>query len=314
MEPLGGHDLQKMLAVCARRLAAAGLLLTATAPTGAPWAALAAVPPPAEPSLEQLDQACSRRRQRGDLPGLRQLQRQLLLVRPAPQPLPVVLANADALLRCGAPDAALLVLNRFSPAPGPEQVQWTLLQWRAANAALDHRLAAEALRRLASAAGRSLEQLQVPVSQGTAGRWRTMAALDLLASHLDALGQRDQAAQLLLASRTPGVETAQRLSQAVSWSSSLPLESRLRWLELALEQAAAAGSWGLAAELLDQQLALLEDQPPALRRKVEERRRRLSRSIDDAVQLNPRAVRSPRDPGGHAVTPAPVPASAPSQP
>ena len=311
MEPLGGHDLQTMAAASARRFAGAGLMLAVAV---APWTGAAAVPPKPPQTLEQLDQACSSARQRGNVSELRLLQRQLLLVRPAPQPLPVVLANADALLRCGAPDGALLVLNRFSPAPGPEQVQWTLLQWRAANAALDHRLAADALRRLASAAGRSLEQLQLPVSQEAPGRWRTMAALDLLASHLDAMGQRDQAALVLLASRTPGVETAQRLSQAVSWSSSLPLESRLRWLELALEQAAAAGSWGLAAELLDQQLALLEDQSPALRRRVEERRRRLSRSIDDAAQLKPQAVRSPRDPGGHAATPAQVPAPAASQP
>jgi len=269
------------------------------------WAA-APAPPEAGLTIEQLDQACQQARQGGTSTSLRALQRLLLLVRPAPQPLPVVLANADALLRCGAPDSALVVLNRYRPAPGAEQIQWSLLQWRAAAAALDHRLAAEALRQLAAASGRSLEALQVPVGQDAEGRWQTQAALDLLAGHLDALGQRRQAAQLLLASRTPGVVNAQRLAQAVAWSeATMPLEERQRWLETALDQAAAAGAWGLAAALLDQQLALLDQQPSPQRLKLEERRRRLGRRLDDSQAINPASVRSPRDPGGHAATDQP---------
>lgn len=269
------------------------------------WAAAPALPK-ASAALEQLDEACQLARQRGAITSLRQLQRRLLLVSPAPQPLPVVLANADALLRCGAPDSALVVLNRYSPAPGAEQIQWSLLQWRAAAAALDHRLAAEALRQLVAASGRSLEALQVPVTQDAQGRWQNQAALDLLAGHLDALGQRQQAAQLLLSSRTPGVVSAQRLAQAVAWSeASMPLEERQRWLETALDQAAAAGAWGLAAALLDQQLALLDQQPSPQRLKLEERRRRLSRRLDDSQAINPAAVRSPRDPGGHAAAAQP---------
>lgn len=266
-------------------------------------AAAATQAPHRSDALEQLDQACTTARAQGDLHALRGLQHQLLGVRPAPQSLPVVLANADALLRCGAPDSALTVLNRFSPSPGAEQVQWLLLRWRAATAALDHRLAAETLRQLAQATGRSLEALAVPVSQNSGGGWIQRSGLDLLAGHLDAMGQREQAAQLLLSARSTGVVAAERLSQAVAWSPSMPLAERERWLEQALEQAAAAGAWGLAAALLDQHLALLVDQPPALRQRVEARRQRLSRRIDDAAQLDPSRVRSPRDPGGHAAGP-----------
>ena len=268
------------------------------------WAAAPPSPRP-QASLQQLDEACQAARQRGALQSLRLLQRDLLQVSPAPQPLPVVLANADALLRCGAPDGALVVLNRYSPAAGAEQIQWSMLQWRAAAAALDHRLAAEALRQLALASGRSLEALQVPVGQDAKGRWQNQIALELLAGHLDALGQRQQAAQLLLSSRTPGVVSAQRLAQAVAWAgATMPLEERQRWLEKALDQAAAAGAWGLAAALLDQQLALFE-QPSPQRLKLEERRRRLGRRLDDSQAVNPAAVRSPRDPGGHAAAPQP---------
>jgi hypothetical protein len=259
-------------------------------------------------TLDRLDVACQQARQRGELQQLRTLQRRLLLVSPAPQPLPVVLANADALLRCGAPDSALVVLDRYRPAPGPEQVQWSLLQWRAASAALDHRLAAEALRSLAAATGRPLEQLDVPVADAGRGRWQSQPALDLLAGHLEALGQREQAAQLLFASRGTGVIRAERLAQAVAWSPALPLEARLRWLEQALDQAAAAAAWGLAVSLLDQQLLLLQDQPAALRQPVEQRRLRLGRRLDDNAAMAPERVRSPRQPGGHAATPSPAPA------
>ena len=306
MGRLGGHELLRQAARGRCSLIAAALL--ALAGWGPVFAAPSRGPSlPTSTGLDALVRACTTARQAAELPRLRAIQALLLQARPAPQPLAVVLANAEALLRCGAPDGALVVLNRYSPAPGPETVPWTLLQWRAAAAALDHRLAAQALNRLVAAAGLSLEGLQVPVAEDDKGRWRTMAALDLLVGHLDALGQRDEAVALLLASRTPGVETAQRWSQAVSWSGSSPLASRLGWLDRALDQAAAAGAWGLAASLLDQQLELLRDQPAALRRRVEERRRRLSRRIDDEASLRPKAVRSPRDPGGHAAIPDPVP-------
>ena len=95
--------------------------------------------------LEQLDVAC-RQSAEADLgERLRQLQQRLLTLHPAPQPLEVVLANADVLLSCRAPSQAMDVLNRFGPAAGAERVQWLQLQWRAASAGLDHRRAALAL-------------------------------------------------------------------------------------------------------------------------------------------------------------------------
>ncbi|NDC34926.1 MAG: hypothetical protein EBZ51_05975 [Synechococcaceae bacterium WB9_2_112] len=298
-EPGRGPWLRRRLAMGQLSLLAA---LVGTVLLSLDWqgSALAQQTIKTRPSLDALELACREARAQGDLKALKLLQLDLLRVRPAPQPLAVVLANADALMRCGAPDSALLVLNRYSPSPGAEQVQWLLLQWRAANGALDHRLAAEALRRLVSASGRNLEALLVPVAQDDKGRWQTRSALDLLAAHLEALGQRDQAAELLLSGRATGVVAAQRLSQAVSWSLSMSPQLRQRWLEQALAQAAAAGAWGLAAAVLDQQLALLADQPAAARQKLEERRRRLSRRLDDAATLNPETVRSPRAPGGHA--------------
>lgn len=299
---VSGSWLNRLRRACRLPLAALAVSV------GLPALGLAAGPPSAEPvpvTLEQLDLACQQARSNGELQRLRGLQRSLLLVRPAPQPLPVVLANADALLRCGAPDSALAVLNRFSPAPGAEQVQWLLLQWRAAQAALDHRLAAEALRQLAEASGISLGQLQVPVAQNGRGRWQERTAVDLLAGHLDALGQQQEAAQLLLAHPGSGVAGAERLAQAVRWSPALPAAERERLLEQALEQAAAARAWGLASELLDAQLALLDAQPSERRRQLEARRRRLAQRIDDVQTLQPQAVRSPRDPGGHAATTQP---------
>jgi hypothetical protein len=286
------------------RTLAAGLMATVATAATALGGSVQAGAEPAQ-GLEALDQACLVARQRGDLQALRSIQRKLLMVSPAPQPLAVVLANADALLRCGAPDAALTVLNRFSPAPGAESVQWLLLQWRAANGALDHRLAAESVRRLVVATGQSLEQLQLPLAPQPNGRWQTQAALDLLAGHLEAMGQPDQAALVLSGSRSPGVVSAQRLSQAARLATTTPLAERLRWLDLALEQAAASSAWGLAMSLLDQQLLLLADQPAEQRRQVEQRRLRLAQRLDDAATLNPAAVRSPRAPGGHAAVSQP---------
>jgi hypothetical protein len=90
----------------------------------------------------------------------------------------------------------------------------------------------------------------------------------------------------------------------------LPAVEQDRLLELALEQAAAAGAWGLVGQILDQQLALGQGIPERTERteRAAERRLRLSRGIDDAYaewllgrtpELE-RQLRSPRSPGGHA--------------
>ena len=115
---------------------------------------------------------------------------------------------------------------------------------------------------------------------------------------------------------------AERLAQAVLLLDGLPAVEQERLLELALEQAAAAGSWGLVAQILDQQLALVGSSPQASARAAE-RRLRLSGALDDAygewlqrrgdpASLTPqgeleRQLRSPRSPGGHAASPPSAP-------
>jgi hypothetical protein len=260
-------------------------------------------------TLEELEQACAPVIAADRLDRLRQLRDRLLSLHPAPQPLPVVLANAEVLLRCRQPSAALLVLDRISPAPGAERLQWLLLQWRAAQADLDHRRAALALERLTAARPERLEALQLPVLVREDGSVLTRPALDLLAEHLQARGFPQAAAQLLLASRDPGVAGARRRLEALALLQGLPAEEREALLEVALDQAAAAGAWGLAAELLDAQAALPSE-------RARQRRLRLSPRIDDAygewrmlgsdpatgarrAELE-RQLRSPYSPGGHA--------------
>ena len=77
--------------------------------------------------------------------------------------LELVQANAEALMSCGAPEAAAVVLNRYLPRVGDERRQWLLLRWRAAAAALDHRQAALALRRLVDG---NLKALDAPLFPG----------------------------------------------------------------------------------------------------------------------------------------------------
>ncbi|MFM7267201.1 MAG: hypothetical protein ACKOZT_01255 [Cyanobium sp.] len=226
-------------------------------------------------SLEELALGCERAQAEDRLDRLRMIRDRLLTLLPAPQPLPVILANAEVLLCCRQPEAALKVLDRLSPTPGAERVQWLLMQWRAANAALDHRRAAFAIERLTASRPERLDQLLLPVQRRDDGTVVSRPALDLLAEHQRARGFSRAAAELLLASRDTGVAGAQRRLEAVRALRQLPRDQREALLESALEQAAAAGAWGLVAELLDAQAAL-----PSSR--ALERRLRLSPRIDDA--------------------------------
>jgi hypothetical protein len=274
-------------------------------------------------SLEELALACQRVSDDDRLDRLRQLRERLLLIHPAPQPLAVVLANAEVLLRCQQPPAALTVLDRISPAAGAERVQWLLLEWRAAHAAIDHRRAAFALERLAAARPAQLEALALPLARRADGSVVSRSALELLADHQQARGFPLAAAELLLASQDPGVEGAQRRLRAVRLLQALPPQEREGLLELALDQAAAVGAWGLVAELLDAQAALPSE-------RARQRRLRLSPRLDDAygewqmLGQDPAAaarraqleaqLRSPRSPGGHSPPPAPAGPTLPAQP
>lgn len=272
--------------------------------------------------LEQLDAACRQSAEADQLERLRQLQQRLLTLHPAPQPLEVVLANADVLLSCRAPSEAMDVLNRFGPAAGAERVQWLQLQWRAAAAGLDHRRAALALERLRKESGTSLDAIALPLQRREDGTVISRPALELLALHLESRGFPRVGGELLVRARQGGLGGALRLQQAVGLLAELPASQREALLEAALEQAAAAEAWGLVAELLDTQAALPSERAVA-------RRLRLSGRIDDAYgewrwrredpaaaprtrQLEIR-LRSPRDPGGHAAD-LPVPATEPVPP
>ena len=274
-------------------------------------------------TLEQLAEGCQRVVAEERLDRLRQIRERLLLILPAPQPLPVVLANAEVLLSCHQPQAALTVLDRISPAAGAERLQWLLMEWRAAQAAMDHRRAALALERLGAARPARLEALLLPVLRREDGSVVSRPALDLLAEHLQARGFPQAAATLLLASQEPGVSGAQRRLEAVRLLQALPSEERDALLESALDQAAAVGAWSLVGELLDAQATLPSE-------RARQRRLRLSPRIDDAygewliLRQDPaasarsseleRRLRSPEAKGGHRQAPPPaasLPASVP---
>jgi hypothetical protein len=258
---------------------------------------------------EVLGQACLQAIQEDRRDRLRQLQERILALHPSPQPLEVVFGDAELLLACKAPAAALTVLDRFGPGPGPKRTQWLLLQWRAATDALDHRLAALALERLTAGLPARLEALPLTLQRREDGTVVSRPALEVFAGHLESMGFPRAAAEVLLASRLPGVPGALRLQQAVRLHPDLPAAEREALFEAALEQAAAEGAWGLVAELLDEQAAL----PSAL---AVERRLRLSPRLDDAygewrmrqgdpaslerVRQLERQLRSPRSAGGHA--------------
>jgi len=276
-------------------------------------------------TLEQLAEGCQRVVEEDRLDRLRRIRERLLLILPAPQPLPVVLANAEVLLSCHQPQAALTVLDRISPAAGAERLQWLLMQWRAAQAALDHRRAALALERLGAARPARLEALLLPVLRRQDGTVVSRPALDVLADHLQARGFPQAAATLLLASQEPGVIGAERRLEAVRLLQALPAEERAALLESALDQAAAGGAWSLVGELLDAQAALPSE-------RARQRRLRLSPRIDDAygewliLRQDPaasarsaeleRRLRSPEAKGSHREAPPPStpPTAAPSTP
>ncbi len=272
--------------------------------------------------LDQLNAACALLVQEDNPTRLRVLQNHLLALNPAPQTLPVLLANAEVLLTCRGPQAALSVLDRYGPGPGAPRVQWLLMQWRAANAALDHRRAALALQRLTGGSEAGLNRLTLPIRRREDGTMVSRSAVEVLAGHLEARGYPEAAGRLLLRQPSAGTLGAQQLARGVALLRQLPLEEREAILETALNQAAAAGAWSLVSELLDAQAALPSSRALA-------RRLRLSPRLDDAygewllLREDPAArgrareleerLRSPRAPGGHAASEAP-PSPNPSAP
>lgn len=301
-----------------RRVLPLVLLLLLGPPLGA-VAAPATTLLPTDPAL--LLASCRQARAAGRVDQLRQLRQRLLQVAQSSQSFAQLLLSSEALLDCQAPAAAMQVLDGYGPLPGEERRQWLVQQWRAAAAGLDHERAAQALLRLSSLEGLDLEQFSLPVGPVPAsGRPYQRPAIDLLAEDLESLGRNAQAAALLLAARQPGEPRARRLRRGVLLSPQRDLAERDRWLETALEEAAAAGAWSLASDLLDDQvwLHLQAGEDPS---RAVQRRLRLSQRLDDAYgewrlrRHDPwdrsraaaleQQLRSPAAPGGHAVFPAP---------
>lgn len=231
------------------------------------------------------------------------LRDRLLALHPVIDALDVVLANAEALMSCGAPEAAAVVLNRYLPKAGDERRQWLLLRWRAAAAALDYRQAALALRRLVDG---NLAALDAPLFPDKPLPDQ-VNGLDQLALHEAALGRNSVAVEVQLLGNLSGVQGARRMARAAQWLDADQFEQADQLLETALDQAAAAEAWGLAMDLLHQQKQLqLAAGGDAERPR--QRMERLATVLNDRYalqQLQPEAepdplLRSPRDPGGHA--------------
>ena len=269
-----------------------------------------------EGDIPALQQACADAVQFGLEERLRLLRNRLMEVAPAPQPFEVVMANAQALMQCKAPDSVPVVLARFGPAPGRQRREWLLLSWQAAAAAFDQDRAVLALMRLAEGDRSRLEEERLIVGLDDEGQPQTRSALDLLAEHQIANGQESEAVLTLLAARTTGVAAARRLGLASELLGALEPERSGPLLEAALDQAAAAQAWNLAEDLLRLQLALeLENGGSGDRPR--ERLRRLATRVDDRFTLLDldressdlgseerqqldQELRSPRAPGGHA--------------
>lgn len=274
-------------------------------------AAAAPVPPPqpmGEEPFQQLlqsadaqaaEQACldpsiaSSDRRRQDLRD------RLLALHPVVDSLDVVLADAGALLSCGAPESAAVVLSRYSPLMGEERRRWLLIRWQAADAARDHRQAALALRRLVNGNLKELDAVVLLPDQQN--------GLDQLAFHEAALRRLDEAAAVVLQGSLEGVTGARRMAQAAEWLGPDQLDQADQLLETALDQAAAERSWGLAMDLLRQQLEL-QQAAGGDGARPRQRLERLAILLEDRYSLETLQpdetpdplLRSPRAPGGHA--------------
>lgn len=291
--------------------AAAAVPAAAATPAPLPEAEFAALL--ASGDITRLDGLCSQTIEQGDNHRLRRLQARLASLDPRPTQLAAVLRQAETLLHCRAPEGTLQVLDRFGPGPGAGRTRWLLLQWRAARAAMNHRIAALALERLAGLNAQNLQALALELRSREDGTPIRRPALDQLADHLEALGRGAEAGSLLLASLPTDSAGAERRRRAVDLLSDLPATERIRLLDAALDQAAAAGHWSLAADLLDLQVALGSEQ-------ARQRRQRLSPRLDDVygawqlLESDPSGdsdqqralrerLRSPREEGGHAGAP-----------
>ena len=281
-------------------------LLSAVTPTASPqpWSDARFQELLVSGTITTMEQACLDPMAAGTKLRKQQLRDRLLAIHPVPASFDLTMRNAGALLTCGAPEGTALVLNRFSPARGDERRRWLMLRWQAASAALDHRQAALALRRLVDGNVAALDDITLAGPRN---------GLDTLAEHEASQGRLQSAALVLLQGDLQGAAGARRRGQAAEWLAATDPEQADQLLEVALDEAASVQAWGLAMELLQLQLRLQlaaggDGERP--RRRIE----RLAARLDDAytqLQLNPEStpppsLRSPREPGGHAAVGEPM--------
>lgn len=223
---------------------------------------------------------------------LRLLRQRLLELHADDHGLEVVLADAKALLTCRAPDGALQVLARVSPAAGAPRQQWLLLQWQAANDGLDHRRAAAALGRLAQGSGggsaaANLSRLLLPLAEPAAPGepLPQRPALEMQAEQLEAIGERERAVALLQQPAVDPATTAERLRWAARLLAETgQVERAEALLPEALNQSALGAAWGLSEALLEDQRALqLAQGNGVAAAQTNGRRARLARRLEDAM-------------------------------
>ncbi len=215
---------------------------------------------------------------------LRELSYRLTTLFPQPLPVEVVIANAQALLACKAPDSAQKILSNFSSPSGLNRREWLIVSWQAANASMDHLNAALALRELVQGKVKELDKEQLVVSLLEDGSSLTRSALDLLADHEISLGQWESAAKVLMAGRKRGSVGVRRMALASQLLERLSDDQRQSMLEIALENAAKDKAWWLASDILKLQLILdikAGGEGVVLRNRLE----KLAKELDDSYTL-----------------------------
>jgi len=228
---------------------------------------------------QQLQEGCGEALALGLDERLRLLRPRLLEINADDHSLAVVLADAKALLACKAPEAAMQVLNRVSPAVGKPREQWLLLQWQAANAALNHRRAALALRRFSKGNPQVLAGQLLPLAQSQ------RSGLEQQVLQLEAIDALPEAVGLLMEpDPSPAVSAGRKLDAVRLLVKGGEAERAESLIPSALNQSALAEAWGVSAELLMQQRALqLASGNSAAAAQTTNRQERLARRLEDAI-------------------------------
>ena len=174
-------------------------LLSAVTPTASPqpWSDARFQELLVSGTITTMEQACLDPMAAGTKLRKQQLRDRLLAIHPVPASFDLTMRNAGALLTCGAPEGTALVLNRFSPARGDERRRWLMLRWQAASAALDHRQAALALRRLVDGNVAALDDITLAGPRN---------GLDTLAEHEASQGRPQSAALVLFKGTCRGLQ------------------------------------------------------------------------------------------------------------